>query len=112
LAGQETILTYNLSAIARSPLSGSIKVVVVTPTLSIGGLSPFRGLGRVPNAMQINHLLTWVSSGLICRHDMKRSIGFSTSAADVLLFNLGALLQERADGIGEILRRSAKGKRR
>ena len=32
--------------------------------------------------------------------------------ADVPLFNLDALLQERVDGIGEILRRSAKGKRR
>jgi hypothetical protein len=31
---------------------------------------------------------------------------------NVLLFNLDALLEECADGIGEILRRSAKGKRR
>ncbi|MGA2786091.1 MAG: hypothetical protein ABSF60_01050 [Verrucomicrobiota bacterium] len=32
--------------------------------------------------------------------------------ADVALFNLDAMLQERVDGIGEILCRSAKGKRR
>lgn len=37
-------------------------------------------------------------------------IHYSNHDADITLFNFDALLQERMDGIGEILRGGAKGK--